>query len=811
MPVRRPFSVRHVGDCVSFGAGAVVAAVAALVLFGWFRDLPVLKSVGDGWVSMKLNTAAGLLLCGLALMGCSLARPTKGSAVCVALASLAAMLIGAVSLSQYLFGWDLGIDQAFLPDETMPMNTSHPGRMAPVSGLCFLLVTTALLVHSAPLSVAVRAPLLRALGGSVAVIAVFALQGYVVDIVWGYRLWNYTGMAFHTAFCFVLLGAGVCLQAHRLQAAIWALDSWTTAGFGLGIFFMLLLANVSAHFIANLYQASELVAHRQDVLKELQRVSASLASLQSSQRGYLITGSEEALEVRGPAKEDLRESEQRLRSLVSDNPAQLERLGQMESLIVARLDWEDQTIRIRRGQSFDAARDLVASGRGVSLQDDLRSILGSMEAEEYGLLKSDQLNSESQSTTAFLVLPLGAFLSLTLLLLAFFFLNEGASERVAVEKQLRTSIRDLRDLYDALDEHAIVAITDPRGKITHVNDKFCAISKYSREELLGQDHRIINSGYHPKEFFRDLWTTIGHGKVWKNEVKNRAKDGTPYWVDTTIVPFLDGDGRPRHYVAIRADVTERKRAEQEILALNAGLELRVKARTAELEDANRELDTFCYSVSHDLRAPLRAIAGFSKVLAETCSDKLDETSRDYLGRVVAATDRMGDLIDDLLKLSRVTRNELVPQRVDLTQMARSVAANLAQAFPGHSAEIVVSEDMEAEGDPRLLRVMLENLLGNAWKFTSKTPAARIEFDCETQDGGRRVFFVRDNGAGFDMQFAGKLFGPFQRLHAAGDFPGTGIGLATVQRIIHRHGGSVWADAAPGKGATFFFTFEPQKP
>ncbi|HRJ71863.1 MAG TPA: CHASE3 domain-containing protein [Terrimicrobiaceae bacterium] len=811
MFARPPVSPRRSDGRWPFGLGLAVSVLAVLVLLGWFLDVRVLKSVGEDWVSMKPNTAAGLLLCGLALAGCSVARPTRAAAAWVALASLAAMLIGAVSLSQYLFGWDLGIDQAFFPDEALPMKTSHPGRMAPVSGLCFLLVTTALLVHSAPFSVAIRAPLLRALGGSVAVIAVFALQGYVVDVVWEYRLWNYTGMAFHTAVCFALLGAGICVLAHRLQAAIWALDAWTTAGFGLGIFLMLLLANVSAHFITNLYRASESVAHRQDVLKELQRISGNLASLQSSQRGYLITGDEEALAARDRVSEGLAAALRRVRELVADNPAQRERLDHIAPLVEARIDWEEQTIRIRRAQSFDAARQLVASGRGVALQEGLRKILDEMESAEYALLKSDQTRSESESTTAFLVLPLGAFLSLTLLLLAFFFLNEGASERVTVEKQLRASIRDLRDLYDALDEHAIVAITDPQGHITHVNDKFCAISKYSREELLGQDHRIINSGHHLKDFFRSLWTTIGRGKVWKNEVKNRAKDGTTYWVDTTIVPFLDPEGKPRHYVAIRADITERKRVEEEILSLNAGLELRVKARAAELEDANRELDTFCYSVSHDLRAPLRAIAGFSKVLAETCTDKLDATSRNYLDRIVAATDRMGDLIDDLLKLSRVTRNELVPQRVDLTQMARSIADGLVLASPGRETKIAVSEHLEAEGDPRLLRVMLENLLGNAWKFTSKTPDARIAFDCEIQDGGRKVFSVADNGAGFDMQFAGKLFGPFQRLHAAGDFPGTGIGLATVQRIIHRHGGSVWADAAPGRGATFFFTFEPPKP
>src|ERR1041384_7243849 len=244
------------------------------------------------------------------------------------------------------------------------------------------------------------------------------------------------------------------------------------------------------------------------------------------------------------------------------------------------------------------------------------------------------------------------------------------------EQQLRASLKEIDDLKAALDEHAIVAITDPQGKITYVNDKFCAISKYSRAELLGQDHRIINSGYHPKEFIRDLWTTIARGNVWHGEIKNRAKDGSYYWVDTTIVPFLKEDGKPRQYVAIRADITERKRAEAEIHMLNQELERRMAARTAELESANKELEAFSYSISHDLRAPLRAIDGFSQALLEDYAGRLPEDGQHYAQTIRAGAQRMGKLIDDLLTFSRLSRRSLDKQPVNTARLVREALTEL---------------------------------------------------------------------------------------------------------------------------------------
>ncbi len=556
------------------------------------------------------------------------------------------------------------------------------------------------------------------------------------------------------------------------------------------------------------------------------------------------------------------------------------------------------------------------------------------------------------------------------------------SERKRTDDQLRASLKEVSDLKAALDEHAIVAITDPQGRITFVNDKFCAISQYSREELLGQDHRIINSGFHPTEFIRDLWATIAHGRVWHGEIKNRAKDGSFYWVDTTIVPFLDAAGKPRQYVAVRADITERKAAEKNLRTLNAELERRVAERTAQLETANaelrlhraeleglfkslpglylvltpdltivaasdaylaatmttradilgrklftvfpddprdpsatgvanlraslehvrqqaaphtmaiqkyairrpdgefeerywspinspvlgrnqqvkyivhriedvtsfmhpttqidsvelrarieqmkaeiflsaqrmqeinlqleaanKELESFSYSVSHDLRAPLRALDGFSQAVLEDYGRQLPEEGQRYLQTIRASSQRMGMLIDDLLAFSRLSRAPLVRQEVNAEKLVHNVLDELLAPCEGRKIDLRIAALPSCQGDPSLLRQVWINLLSNALKYSRNRPASVVEIGFETAQSGPGVYFVRDNGTGFDMRYADKLFGVFQRLHRREEFEGTGVGLALVQRIVHRHGGRIWAEAGVDRGATFFFTLE----
>lgn len=348
----------------------------------------------------------------------------------------------------------------------------------------------------------------------------------------------------------------------------------------------------------------------------------------------------------------------------------------------------------------------------------------------------------------------------------------------------------LNNIGAALNEAAIVAITDRTGRIIHVNDKFCKISKYSREELLGQDHRIINSRYHPKEFWGNMWKTVGTGKTWEGEVRNRAKDGSFYWVNTTIVPFLDDNKKPYQYVSIRYEITERKLAEE-----------RLKRYADKLELSNRELQDFASVAAHDLQEPLRKIEAFSDRLASRYKEALAIEGRDYIERMSSAASRMRRLIDDLLTYSRVSSKAQPFIPTNLNQVLEGVLCDLEIRIEQTAAKIKSDHLPTIDADPSQMRQLFQNLLANSLKFAKRGESPKVDISCSA-NGGYCEISVADNGIGFDEKYLDRIFTIFQRLHGRLEYEGTGVGLAVVRRIVERHNGTITAKSSPDSGATF---------
>ena len=388
-------------------------------------------------------------------------------------------------------------------------------------------------------------------------------------------------------------------------------------------------------------------------------------------------------------------------------------------------------------------------------------------------------------------------------------LEERVLKRTADLQQtnavLRASEERLRLLVENVKDYAIIML-DADARVVSWNVGAERIKGYRTDEIVGQHF----SRFYTKEDVergkpeRELAVAVAEGRF--EEVGWRVrKDGSQFIANMILTVLRDDAGRLRGFAKITRDITAHKQADEKIRKLNDELEQRVTERTAQLATANKELEAFSYSVSHDLRAPLRGIDGFSQALLEDYGSSLDTQAQDYLARIRAGTQRMAQLIDDMLLLARVTRAVLRRESVNLSTLVEEILAELRRQDPARHVECKVAPNVLAECDPDLIRQVLQNLLDNAWKFTSKSTLAHIAFGVTCDGAAPPVYCVADNGAGFDPAYADKLFGVFQRLHAATEFPGTGVGLATVRRIVRKHGGEVRAESQPGKGAAFFFT------
>ncbi len=677
----RPYHYVQTAALFAVSVGAVV------VVGGWGLDIAALRSGLPGLATMKINTALGLAAAGAALW--LAASPVRGAAkrigrVCATVAAG----IGLLTLTEYLAGWNLAIDQLLFSDPDSVAAGAPPGRPAPNTALALLLLGTALLLvdYTTPRG---RRPA-EGLALAAGLISYVALLGYGYGVESLYAMELYSSMSLPTVLVACLLAVGIFCA--RPTAGLMSIITADSAG-----------GYIARRLIPAALVVPPLVAG---------------VRLAGERAGYY--GFEFGLALH-----------------TTINVVVFAVLVSLSAVSLHRVD-------TRRRRAEQALRDA-----------------------------NEVLEARVEERTAAM--------------------QREVDERKRLEKQFRGLFESAPDA---------VIICNGEGVITLANAQAEVLFGYARDELIGLHVEVLVPArlraahvHHRADYAREPHTrAMGAGM----ELHARRKSGEEFPVGISLSVLATESG-PLVVSDIR-DVTRDKQAEREIEQLNDDL-LR---RTVDLEAANRELEAFSYSVSHDLRAPLRALDGFSQALLEDYHDRLDDEGRDYLRRVRGAAQRMGSLIDDLLKLSRVARTELNRDQVDISAIAATIASELQQTEPHRSAEFAIAEGLVAQADGRLLRVALENLLNNAWKFTRPRQVARIEFGV-THRVEETSYFVRDNGVGFDMAYSDKLFSAFQRLHDAREFPGTGIGLATAQRVIHKHGGRIWAESEKDNGAVFRFT------
>ena len=577
-------------------------------------------------------------------------------------------------------------------------------------------------------------------------------------------------------------------------------------------------------------QAEKLVQHSMEVRQNTQIALTLMIDAETGTRGYLLTNREEWLEPYQKTMRRLPEVIDHLDKLVADNPLQVARMRQLREIAGERL--EHLVVLQARSGKESLAELQGALALSKNSMDQVRDLFAEMQKEEESILAVRaahvmRVRAWLYGLIAILILAgLGgglaaAWLFGTQVARRIEHLSESAamlaqreplppadpggdeigrlsgviheadSLLAARENELRATHVFLEHLMET--SPAVIVRQDPRTfAVTYTSPNAESILGYSAEDIRGEPDFWM-SHVHPddRDHVRDLdgRAIAEHADQLEIEYRFRHKDGTYLWLVSFVRIEYDANGQPTEFLGHRLDITARRRAEESL-----------REREAALDAANKELEAFSYSVSHDLRAPLRSIDGFSQALIEDYADRIDAAGRGYLQRVRAATQRMGVLIDDLLNLSRVTRSPLRRAQVNLSGLAQSIAQDLQRTQRERAVQFVIAPDLEDDCDANLMRIVLENLLGNAWKFTARHATARIEFGRNGE-----TYFVRDDGAGFDPAYKAKLFGAFQRLHHTNDFAGTGIGLATVHRIIRRHGGRVSAEGAPEKGATFSFT------
>ena len=602
------------------------------------------------------------------------------------------------------------------------------------------------------------------------------------------------------------------------------LKSVVPLGLVVSLFLLGATAWLSYRGVAEQVDTAARVTHTHIVLERLETFRAGLLQAESARRGFVLTQDNDFSGEFSTARASIQKATGEVRTLTADNVSQQKRLDKLEPLMAERVRLLEQSIESQQTSKLSASDQVALTLAGPPVMDRIVEVVNEMEGTEGELLLQRDGEAKTSAEHLKIILLAGTLVSFAILLGVFTILNREVREREQAEEKLRVLAASLEHRVEertsALEEQAKTlgeqaALLDLAHDSIFVRDMTNAVRFWNRgaeetygwtkEEATGKvTHTFLQTQFpEPLANIEEELFKKGH---WEGELIHSRRDGSRIAVASRWALQLAADSTPAAVLEINRDITERKRADDEIRLLNQTLELRVAERTATLEETNKELEAFTYSVSHDLRAPLRHLDGFSRLLLEEHGEQLGPEGKRLLERVRLGTQHMGELVDDLLNLSRVSRREVNPLVTDLNTILEEVIAELKPGCQGRKVEFRVSRLAFAQWDPGLIRQVFANLLSNAIKFTRPRESAVIEVG-QTERDGHSAVFVRDNGVGFSMKYADKLFGVFQRLHRAEDFEGTGVGLAIVQRIIQKHGGRVWVEAEVDKGATFYFTLE----
>jgi PAS domain S-box-containing protein len=789
---------------ITTAGGLLCAAVGVAVMAAWYARATTVVTFGSQ-SAMAFDTALAFAVTGAALVARAWGRPRAAMA-----AGVFDVLLGAAVLTEYALGRSLGIDQLFVRDY---LNKPHhpPGRMAFSAALCVLLAGAALLAWG-PWRSRPRPGLLAAAGSFTAVIAVAATFGYATTSPAAHG-WTYaTALALPTAATMLILALSLLSAAwqdsrtDRMSLPRWLPMAVGALALGLALWQAIDgqavdAGNISAGTFTGVATVLGVV------LAGLVALAAWLA--QQADRGRQVAMAETAR--RATAELAARESENLLFRFLDALPVgvhitlpdgrpyyfngQAERLlgqGARPGIGAGELAETFSVFLAGTDQLYPAARmATVRAGLGQpSHVDDME-----IHRPDGSVIPLEVWGQPVYGSGGRIDYAIAAFADM--------------SERQAREKVIADQAALLELARDA------IFVRDLGGHITYWNTGAEHTYGFTRTEAVGQvSHNLLRTRF-PEPLPGIEAATTGRNR-WDGELTQRCADGRTVVVESRWAAQRGPGGSLVGFMEINRDVTRRKDAEREMLrtsdevrAMNATLGERVRERTVHLERANKNLAAFTYSAAHTLRTPLRALTGFAEVLVEEYGDRLEEKGLGYAARIQDATEQMAALLDDLLQLSQVSRADMNLQDVDLSAEVTDICDQLRARDPGRHVKVTISDSVRAIADRPLIRTALQNLLENAWKFTTGREQASIEFAATAVDDAPLACYVRDNGAGFDPAYAGKLFQPFQRLHRASEFPGTGIGLAIVQRIIDRHGGRTWAEGAVGAGATFYFTLDAE--